>query len=104
MYNTVCGHKTVTQLVDLFLFQLGFYAGFGEAYQKISLNLSLHRERALKCIEQLVNLTSEFAVDDPTNPRLQEKLEKIRAKFKQVTSLLNLKLECKMKQEQKLAY
>jgi uncharacterized membrane protein len=84
MYNTVCGHKTVTQLVDLFLFQLGFYAGFGEAYQKISLNLSLHRERALKCIEQLVNLTSEFAVDDPTNPRLQEKLEKIRAKFKQV--------------------
>ena len=40
--------------------------------------------RAQKCLEQLLIMIAEFPVDKPTDPNLQEKIKKIRAKFKQV--------------------
>jgi hypothetical protein len=46
--------------------------------------------RAIKVIETLQKLISDFTIDDPTNPLLFEKLENIRAKFKQVNSLITL--------------
>ncbi|XP_062510718.1 protein LTO1 homolog [Corticium candelabrum] len=84
--------------------ELGFYAGFGEVLVKVSKSEIPTRGRAQKCLEQLLIMIAEFPVDKPTDPNLQEKIKKIRAKFKQVTSLFNIKLEYEKETEPKLSY
>ncbi|XP_065837878.1 protein LTO1 homolog, partial [Oscarella lobularis] len=70
--------------------ELGFYAGFAEEWLKTSSEARSKAEKALKKLRELVD---DFPLDDPQNPNLIENLQRVRAKFKQVTSLLGVAIE-----------
>eukprot|EP00118_Oscarella_pearsei_P002740 m.11435 g.11435 ORF g.11435 m.11435 type:complete len:132 (+) comp23317_c0_seq1:16-411(+) len=69
--------------------EVGFYSGFAGAWLESDGKKS-HAEKALK---QLKKLTDDFPLDNPRHPDIIEKLDRIRAKFKQVTSLLGVSTE-----------
>ncbi|CAC5426821.1 unnamed protein product [Mytilus coruscus] len=78
--------------------EVGFYHGFIEELQtKIKDDDS--KQRAFKVTETLLKLITELSLDDPTNTLVFEKLENIRAKFKQVMSLLGMKADFNTGQE-----
>ncbi|NWT00452.1 ORAV1 protein, partial [Mionectes macconnelli] len=46
--------------------------------------------KKIRALESLIGMIQKFPYEDPTYDKLQEDLEKIRGKFKQVCSMLNI--------------
>ncbi|KAK2511820.1 Oraov1 [Columba guinea] len=52
--------------------------------------------RKIKALDSLIGMIQKFPYEDPTYDKLQEDLEKIRGKFKQVCSMLNIQSDFRM--------
>lgn len=50
----------------------------------------------MKVVEALIALLQHFPYDDPTYERLHEDLDRIRGKFRQLCSLLNVQPDFKV--------
>ncbi|ELU05312.1 hypothetical protein CAPTEDRAFT_227301 [Capitella teleta] len=71
--------------------EVGFYKGFASAWHNILLKDSSEKHRKkLKVLSQLLGLIDGFPLQEPQDPSLQEKMEAMRAKYKQVSSLLGV--------------
>jgi len=73
--------------------EIGYYAGCVAAWAalaKLDPSILSENPRAEKTLQQLSELINAFP-SDPTNELLFESLESIRAKFKQLVSLLKVK-------------
>lgn len=55
--------------------------------------------KKIKALESLIGLIQKYPYEDPTYDKLHEDLEKIRGKFKQVCSLLNIQSDFKISTE-----
>uniref|UniRef100_A0A2I3LDM3 LTO1 maturation factor of ABCE1 n=1 Tax=Papio anubis TaxID=9555 RepID=A0A2I3LDM3_PAPAN len=55
--------------------------------------------RKMKVLESLIGMIQKFPYDDPTYDKLHEDLDKIRGKFKQFCSLLNIQPDFKISAE-----
>ncbi|XP_006111530.1 protein LTO1 homolog [Pelodiscus sinensis] len=80
--------------------EIGYYFGFALTWQHL-----LHRSeeekpsKKIKALESLIGLIQKYPYEDPTYDKLHEDLEKIRGKFKQVCSLLNIQSDFKISTE-----
>ncbi|KAL4642028.1 oral cancer-overexpressed protein 1 isoform X1 [Arapaima gigas] len=71
--------------------ELSFYYGFAFTWKCIFQNNPETKTRKkLKALEALLALIQSFPHDDPQYGNLQEDVTKVRAKFRQVCSLLNV--------------
>ncbi|XP_062586253.1 protein LTO1 homolog [Saccostrea cucullata] len=72
--------------------EIGFYSGFcGILLEKFKDDDK--KQRVCKVLQGVLRLLEELPLIDPTNQELFDKLEKIRAKIKQVNSLLPINIE-----------
>ncbi|XP_067414321.1 protein LTO1 homolog isoform X1 [Emydura macquarii macquarii] len=80
--------------------EIGYYLGFALTWQCL-----LHRSaeekhsKKIKALESLIGMIQKYPYEDPTYNKLQEDLEKIRGKFKQVCSLLNIQSDFRINTE-----
>ncbi|XP_076445631.1 protein LTO1 homolog [Babylonia areolata] len=74
--------------------ELGFYLGYAGTIRQQAEN-SKNQQRVLKSVDNLVRLIEAFPLTDPKNPNLHDQVQAIRAKFKQITSLLDIRTEFK---------
>ncbi|XP_067674451.1 protein LTO1 homolog [Haliotis asinina] len=72
--------------------EVGFYRGYVETLQVLSMREGEAKPRIQKSLQALAAMLSRFPVADVMNQTLFDDLEKIRAKFKQVTSLLGISM------------
>ncbi|XP_062327105.1 protein LTO1 homolog [Osmerus eperlanus] len=71
--------------------EVSFYHGFAVTWKSILQNSTDPKARKkLKALEVLLSLLEKFPSDNPQYENLQEDMEKLRAKFRQVCSLLNV--------------
>ncbi|XP_071113492.1 protein LTO1 homolog [Haliotis cracherodii] len=70
--------------------EVGFYQGYVETLQELNTQEGTLKPRVQKSLQALAAMLSQFPVADVMNQTLFEDLERIRAKFKQVTSLLGI--------------
>ncbi|XP_069479549.1 protein LTO1 homolog isoform X2 [Ambystoma mexicanum] len=95
IYTTPLGRTQCLQwLIAVYgHWQIGFYLGFALTWKSL-LNTCTNEDdklgKKLKALDILEGMISEFPWDDATNDKLQENLDKVRGKFKQVCSLLNI--------------
>uniref|UniRef100_A0A671QE51 LTO1 maturation factor of ABCE1 n=1 Tax=Sinocyclocheilus anshuiensis TaxID=1608454 RepID=A0A671QE51_9TELE len=79
-----------------FFFQVSFYYGFALAFKYLLQNSSdVQARKRLKAMESLIGLIQNFPYEDPQYEKLQEDMERARAKFRQVCSLLNVATDFK---------
>lgn len=71
-------------------FQVGFYLGFVSLWLEILREIPDAKQRCIKLLETLKRMISSLPINDATNEELFVNLEKIRAKYKQVCSLLGV--------------
>uniref|UniRef100_A0A8C1P8Q7 Interleukin-6 n=1 Tax=Cyprinus carpio TaxID=7962 RepID=A0A8C1P8Q7_CYPCA len=75
---------------------VSFYYGFAQAFKYLLQNSSdIKARKRLKAIESLIGLIQNFPYEDPQYEKLQEDMERVRAKFRQVCSLLNVATDFK---------
>ncbi|XP_061466668.1 protein LTO1 homolog isoform X2 [Rhineura floridana] len=68
--------------------EIGSYLGFAMTWQRLLLKGSNEKHsKKIKVLELLIEMIQTFPCDDPTYEKLQEDLEKIRGRFKQIPSL-----------------
>jgi len=67
--------------------ELGFYQGFAEMWLESAEDTGI---RTTQVLSSLVEMIKEFPTNEPENQSLQDRLGKIRAKFKQATALLHI--------------
>lgn len=53
----------------------------------------------MKVLESLIGMIQEFPYDDPTYAKLHDDLDRIRGRFKQLCSLLNVQPDFKISVE-----
>ncbi|XP_055505172.1 protein LTO1 homolog [Leucoraja erinacea] len=71
--------------------EVSFYKGFTITWKSLlQNNPDTKNSKRLKVLNSMLEMVHSFPYEDPTNDRLQEDLEKMRAKFKQICSLLNI--------------
>ncbi|XP_051553455.1 protein LTO1 homolog [Myxocyprinus asiaticus] len=71
--------------------EVSFYYGFAVAWKCLLQNNSdIKARKRLKAVESLVGAIQKFPYEDPKYEKLQEDMERVRAKFRQVCSLLNV--------------
>ncbi|XP_051885303.1 protein LTO1 homolog isoform X3 [Pristis pectinata] len=71
--------------------EVSFYKGFAITWKcLLQNNQDVKNSKRLKTLNSMLEMIHSFPYEDPTNDKLQEDLEKIRAKFKQICSLLNI--------------
>lgn len=71
--------------------EVSFYHGFTVTWKSLLQNSTDPKARKrLKALEALLSLLQKFPNDDPQYENLQEDMEKLRAKFRQVCSLLSV--------------
>ncbi|XP_045195550.2 protein LTO1 homolog [Mercenaria mercenaria] len=81
--------------------EVGFYAGFAKSLLEEMLNKEDSKPRVVKTLERIVKAAEDFPLSDPLHPDLQNKLEEIRTKFKQVCAQLGIKQEASSSSENK---
>ncbi|XP_074813080.1 protein LTO1 homolog isoform X1 [Natator depressus] len=81
--------------------EIGYYLGFALTWQRL-----LHRsaeekpsKKKIKALESLIGMIQKYPFEDPIYDKLHEDLEKIRGKFKQVCSLLNIQSDFRINPE-----
>uniref|UniRef100_UPI00398E5A36 protein LTO1 homolog n=1 Tax=Pristiophorus japonicus TaxID=55135 RepID=UPI00398E5A36 len=71
--------------------EVSFYKGFAFTWKcLLQNNQDAKTSKRLKALNSLLEMVNSFPYEDPTYDQLQEDLEKMRAKFKQICSLLNV--------------
>uniref|UniRef100_A0A0A8YZL3 Essential protein Yae1 N-terminal domain-containing protein n=1 Tax=Arundo donax TaxID=35708 RepID=A0A0A8YZL3_ARUDO len=74
--------------------ELGFYQGCLDVWTSaIRIGQEAFSTRVRKNIEQLATLVSSYPLSEPENEQVQDKMEKIRLKFRVITASLGVKLE-----------
>ncbi|XP_072016118.1 protein LTO1 homolog [Amphiura filiformis] len=74
--------------------EIGFYSGFATMWKSLlEKQQDKPRPRVKKALELLNVMIQEFPLDSPSHEGFWEDLKKIRAKFKQVASLLNVTID-----------
>lgn len=68
--------------------EIGFYQGFVYAWINLLEKEDTHKKKKVTVLRDLLNMTKEFPKTNVGSN--EEKLSRIRAKFKQINSLLNL--------------
>nr|XP_055070405.1 protein LTO1 homolog isoform X2 [Misgurnus anguillicaudatus] len=77
-------------------FQVSFYYGFAVAWKCLLQNSSdIKARKRLKAVESLVGVIEKYSYEDPQYEKHQEDMERIRAKFRQVCSVLNVSTDFK---------
>ncbi|XP_006860885.1 PREDICTED: oral cancer-overexpressed protein 1 [Chrysochloris asiatica] len=80
--------------------EIGCYRGFALVWKCL-----LHRcpaekdSKKVKVLDSLLGMIQKFPYDDPTYDKLHEDLDRIRGKFKQLCSLLNVQPDFKIPAE-----
>ncbi|KFQ71498.1 Oral cancer-overexpressed protein 1, partial [Phaethon lepturus] len=71
--------------------EIGCYLGFALTWQCLLQKCTDEKNsKKIRALESLIGMIQKFPYGDPTYDKLQEDLEKIRGKFKQVCSMLNI--------------
>ncbi|NXK98647.1 ORAV1 protein, partial [Formicarius rufipectus] len=71
--------------------EMGCYLGFALTWHCLLRKCTDEKSsKKIKAVDSLIGVIQKFPYEDPTYDKLQEDLEKIRGKFKQVCSLLNI--------------
>ncbi|KAK1161770.1 hypothetical protein AOXY_G19408 [Acipenser oxyrinchus oxyrinchus] len=71
--------------------KLAFYYGFAFTWKCLLQNSTdAKASKRLKTLESLIRIIQSFPHEDPTYEKLQEDIERVRAKFRQTCSLLNV--------------
>ncbi|XP_043562327.1 protein LTO1 homolog [Chiloscyllium plagiosum] len=71
--------------------EVSFYEGFAYTWKcLLQNNQDVKSSKRLKALNSLLAMVHDFPYENPTYDKLQEDLEKMRAKFKQICSLLNV--------------
>ncbi|KFV91723.1 Oral cancer-overexpressed protein 1, partial [Eurypyga helias] len=77
--------------------EIGSYLGFALTWQCLLQKLTDEKNsKKIKALDSLIGMIQKFPYEDPTYDKLQEDLEKIRGKFKQVCSMLNIQSDFRM--------
>ncbi|XP_078540374.1 protein LTO1 homolog isoform X2 [Lissotriton helveticus] len=82
--------------------EIGFYLGFILTWRSIlrsGTNEDGKLSKKLKILDSLEGIIKACPWEDPTNDKLQENLEKVRGKFKQLCSLLNIQPDIMLSKE-----
>nr|XP_011433839.3 protein LTO1 homolog [Crassostrea gigas]XP_034332594.1 protein LTO1 homolog [Crassostrea gigas] len=78
--------------------EIGFYSGFcGILLEKLK-DVD-NKQRVCKVLQGILATLDDLPLTDPTNQELFDKLEMVRAKVKQVNSLLSINLEFHSKKQ-----
>ncbi|XP_066467669.1 protein LTO1 homolog isoform X1 [Tiliqua scincoides] len=81
--------------------EIGSYLGFAMTWQKLLCKCTDEKHsKKMKILESLIKMIQEFPHEDPVYDKLQEDLEKIRGRFKQVCSLLHIPSDLRLGTEQ----
>ncbi|XP_068169325.1 protein LTO1 homolog [Antennarius striatus] len=76
--------------------EISFYYGFGTTWKcLLQHKTDLKSRKRLKAVESLLGLIQSSPHDDPYSEKLREDMEKLRAKFRQVCSMLNVPTDFK---------
>ncbi|XP_066503995.1 protein LTO1 homolog [Hoplias malabaricus] len=71
--------------------EVSFYHGFALTWKYLLQNSEdVKARKRLKAVESLAGLIQKFPYEDPQYENLQEDMERVRAKFRQVCSLVNV--------------
>ncbi|XP_064489630.1 uncharacterized protein LOC135401272 isoform X2 [Ornithodoros turicata] len=70
--------------------ELGFYQGFVHAWITVLEREEIAKQRKMVALKALLEMTKSFPKVNIADEDMFEKLHKIRAKFKQVVSILNI--------------
>ncbi|XP_056318947.1 protein LTO1 homolog [Danio aesculapii] len=71
--------------------EVTFYYGFALAWKCfLQSSTDVKARKRLKAMESLIGVIQNFPYEDPQYEKLQEDMERVRAKFRQVCSLLNV--------------
>ncbi|XP_072981778.1 uncharacterized protein [Typha angustifolia] len=74
--------------------ELGFYRGCVDVWNSVNRSdPGVFSSRLKKSIEQLGKLVDGYPLSEPENEQVQEKMENIRLKFRQISANLDVKLE-----------
>ncbi|XP_059105461.1 protein LTO1 homolog [Peromyscus eremicus] len=77
--------------------EIGCYRGFALAWKCLLHSGAGEKDsRKMKVVEALITLLQHFPYDDPTYEKLHEDLDRIRGKFRQLCSLLNVQPDFKV--------
>ncbi|XP_036991300.1 protein LTO1 homolog [Artibeus jamaicensis] len=80
--------------------EIGCYQGFAFAWRGLLHSCATEKDsKKVKVLESLIGMIEKFPYDDPTYARLHEDLDRIRGKFKQLCSLLNVQPDFKISAE-----
>ncbi|XP_041847046.1 protein LTO1 homolog [Melanotaenia boesemani] len=76
--------------------EISFYRGFAVAWKcLLQHNTDDKSRKRLKALESLLGLIQSSHLDDPQSAKLQDDTEKLRAKFRQVCSMLSVPTDFK---------
>ncbi|MED6248915.1 hypothetical protein ATANTOWER_006938 [Ataeniobius toweri] len=76
--------------------EISFYYGFAITWKcLLECNADNKSRKRLRALEALLNLIQKSPLDDPLSMTLQEDTEKLRAKFRQVCSMLGVPTDFK---------
>ncbi|XP_062973448.1 protein LTO1 homolog [Elgaria multicarinata webbii] len=80
--------------------EIGSYLGFAVTWQRLLHNGSDEKHRKkIKVLESLIEMIQKFPREDSIYDKLQEDLENIRGRFKQVCSLLHIPSDSRLGSE-----
>lgn len=76
--------------------EVSFYFGFALTWKHLLQNNTNPKSRKrVKALEALLSLLEQTHLDDPQTEQLKEDMDKLRAKFRQVCSMLNIPADFK---------
>ncbi|XP_039217384.1 protein LTO1 homolog isoform X2 [Crotalus tigris] len=80
--------------------EIGSYLGFALTWQQLLQKTSAEKcSKKIKVLELLIEMIQNFPLEDPAYDKLQDDLEKIRGRFKQICSLLHIPSDLRLGSE-----